>query len=87
MITIVIFNPNWQTSKDVSSLASAVLRDPSSSAIQRQLAGSALSQANSDKQTGSTMETKASNILQSEKYNDTTKTLAASVLAQSNKER
>ena len=40
-----------QTSKDVSSLASDVLRDPSSSAIQRQLAGSALSQANSDKQT------------------------------------
>ena len=49
-----------QTSKNVGSLASEVLRDPSSSAIQKQLAASALSQANSDKQTGSTMETKAS---------------------------
>ena len=76
-----------QTSNTVSALASEVLRNPSSSAIQKQLAASALSQANSDKQTGSTMETKASNVLQSDKYSDTTKTLAASVLAQSNKER
>ena len=84
---IIMSKNDKQTSKDVSSLASDVLRDPSSSAIQRQLAGSALSQANSDKQTGSKMETKASNVLQSDKYSDTTRTLAASVLAQSNKER
>lgn len=76
-----------QTSKDVSSLASAVLRDPSSSAIQKELAGSALSQSQSTKQTGAQMESKASQVLQSDKYSDTTKTLAALVLSQSNKER
>ena len=76
-----------QTSKSVSSLASEVLRNPSSSAIQKELAGSALSQSHSNKQTGSDMESKASQVLQSDKYNDTTKTLAASVLSQSNKER
>ena len=76
-----------KTSNEVSSLASKVLRDPSSSSIQKELAGSALSQTKSDKQTGSQMETKASQVLQSDKYNDTTKSLAASVLSQSNKNR
>ena len=76
-----------QTSKSVSSLASKILKNPSSSAIQKELAGSALSQSHSNKQTGSDMESKASQVLQSDKYNDTTKTLAASVLSQSNKER
>ena len=76
-----------ETSKSVGSLASEVLRNPSSSAIQKELAGSALSQSHSNKQTGADMESKASHVLQSEKYNDTTKTLAASVLSQSNKER
>lgn len=76
-----------KTSHEVSSLASKVLRDPSSSSIQKELAGSALSQTKSDKQTGSQMETKASQVLQSDKYNDTTKSLAASVLSQSNKAR
>ena len=76
-----------QTSNTVSALASEVLRNPSSSAIQKQLAGSALSQTHSSKQTGSNMETKASQVLHSDKYSDTTKSLAASVLSQSNKER
>ena len=76
-----------QPSKSVGSLASQVLRNPASSAIQKELAGSALSQSHSNKQTGSDMESKASQVLQSEKYSDTTKTLAASVLSQSNKER
>ncbi|WP_171254885.1 hypothetical protein [Acinetobacter sp. TGL-Y2] len=76
-----------KTSDSISSLASDVLRDSSSSTIQKQLAASALSQTNSDKQTGSQMETKASQVLQSDKYNDTTKSLAASVLSQSNKTR
>ncbi|MEN8383490.1 hypothetical protein [Acinetobacter radioresistens] len=79
-------NPK-KTSNKISSLASDVLRNPSSSIIQKQLAASALSQVNSNKQTGSKMETKASQALQSDKYNETTKSLAASVLAQSNKER
>jgi len=76
-----------QTSKAVSSLASDVLRASSSSAIQKQLAASALSQTHSSKQTGSEMETKASKVLQSDKYSDTTKSLAASLLSQSNKQR
>jgi len=58
-----------------------------SSAIQKELAGSALSQSKSSKQTGSDLESKASHVLQSDKYSETTKTLAASVLSQSNKER
>ncbi|ENX57401.1 MULTISPECIES: hypothetical protein [Acinetobacter] len=76
-----------QTSNVVGSLASEVLRNPSSSAIQKELAGSALAQTHSNKQTGGQMESKASKVLQSEKYSETTKTLAASVLSQSNKER
>ena len=76
-----------QTSNTVASIASEVLRNPSASAIQKGLAGSALAQTHSNKQTGSEMESKASKVLQSEKYNETTQTLAASVLAQSNKER
>ncbi len=59
-----------QTSKAVSSLASDVLRNSSSSAIQKQLAASALSQTHSSKQTGSEMETKASKVLQSDKYSE-----------------
>ena len=76
-----------QTSKSVSSLASKIMKNPSSSAIQKELAGSALSQSKSSKQTGSDLESKASHVLQSDKYSETTKTLAASVLSQSNKER
>ncbi|WP_323151031.1 hypothetical protein [Pseudomonas glycinae] len=76
-----------QTSSPVASLASKILRSHSSSAIQKELAGSAISQASTGKQTGADMETKASRVLESDKYNATTKTLAASVLAQSNKER
>lgn len=76
-----------QTSKSVSSLASKILKNPSSSAIQKELAGSALSQSKSSKQTGSDLESKASHVLQSDKYSETTKTLAASVLSQSNKDR
>ncbi|WP_338724162.1 hypothetical protein V9L16_00180 [Pseudomonas tolaasii] len=76
-----------QTSTPVASLASKILRSESSSAIQKELAGSAMAQVSSGKQTGAEMETKASHVLDSSKYNATSKTLAASVLAQSNKER
>ncbi|MFH4214759.1 hypothetical protein WAI87_22930, partial [Acinetobacter baumannii] len=75
------------TSNKVAKLASEVLRDPSSSAIQKKLAGSALAQTHSSKQTGNEMESEASRVLKSDKYNDTTKTLAASLVSQSNKER
>ncbi|HEC0214002.1 TPA: hypothetical protein R1P78_002592, partial [Acinetobacter baumannii] len=63
-----------QTSNKVAKLASEVLRDPSSSAIQKKLAGSALAQTHSSKQTGNEMESEASRVLKSDKYNDTTKT-------------
>ena len=76
-----------QTSTSVASLASKILRNESSSAIQKELAGSAMAQASTGKQTGAEMETKDSQVLESDKYNATTKTLAASVLSQSNKER
>ena len=71
----------------IGSLASKTLRKNSSSAIQKSLAASALSQRSSSKQTGKNIETKASKVLSSNKYNDTTKSLAASVLSQSNKKR
>ena len=79
-------NPK-QTSPKVASLASETLRSSSASAIQKQLAASAMAQASAGKQTGAEMEATAGKVLESDKYNDITKTLAASVLAQSNKER
>lgn len=75
------------TSPAVASLASQVLQDPHSLKIAKEMAGSALSQANPAHQTSAEMETKASNVLQSNKYSEATQTLAASVLAQSSKSR
>lgn len=75
------------TSPKVASDAAKILSNPNSSAIAKQLAGSALSQTNKGNQTGGKMETVASKVLQSDKYSDSTKDLAASVLSQSNKER
>ncbi|MBY0345944.1 MAG: hypothetical protein K2P98_03635 [Neisseriaceae bacterium] len=76
-----------QTSKNVAKQAAQILNDPNASQIQKTLAGSALSQANTNNQTGAEMEETASKVLQSEKYSAETKTLAASVLSQSNKKR
>lgn len=75
------------TGRNIGSLASNVLTNPNSSAIQKSLAGAALSQRKASRQTGIAMETKASRVLSSNKYNNTTKKLAASVLSQSNKKR
>lgn len=74
-----------KSSQSVTKIASDVLRNPNSSDISKSLAGSVLSQANSQNQTSNQMEKVASKALQSEKYNDTTKTLAGSVLSQSKK--
>lgn len=74
-----------QSSSKIASLAGQVMSNPSSSKIQLQLAGSALAQYKSGKETSEHMETKASLVLQSSKYNDVTKGLAASVLSQSTK--
>ena len=76
-----------QTSDDIASLASKVLRDKNSSQIAKSLAASAISQTNTNKQTSAEMEKKASNVLKSDKYSNTTHSLAGSVLSQSNKER
>lgn len=76
-----------QSSKEMASIASKTLRNSNASGIQKQFAGSVLSQSNTKNQTGKSMETKASNVLKSNKYNNLTKSLAASVLSQSNKNR
>ncbi len=74
-----------QTGKKVASSAGSILSSKNASAIQKQLAASALSQTKSSNQTSSAMETKASAVLKSGKYNSDTKGLAASLLSQSNK--
>lgn len=76
-----------RTGNNISSKASKTLTSYNSSAIQKSLAGSALSQSNTNKQTSKSMETKASNVLKSSKYSKETKALAGSVLSQSNKKR
>lgn len=76
-----------QTGKNISTKASKILKSNKSSAIQKTLAGSALSQSNTKKQTSTKMETVASKVLQSNKYNSDTKALAGSVLSQANKNR
>jgi len=78
---------NKQTSDKIAKLASEVLNDDKSSQIQKELAGSALSQKVKKNQTGSEMEETAAKVLKSKKYNKTTKKLAASILSQSNKKR
>ncbi|MEY3498424.1 MAG: hypothetical protein RL308_93 [Bacteroidota bacterium] len=78
---------NKTTSKKVASQAAKTLQDSNSSKIAKELAASALSQADKAKQTGADMEAKASKVLISEKYSPETKALAASLLAQSNKKR
>jgi hypothetical protein len=78
---------NKKTSPRVASKAAKIINDPNASVIQKRLAGSALSQSRTRKQTGKEMETLASNVLSSGKYNKDTKTLAGTVLTQSNKKR
>lgn len=75
------------TSKSVASIAANILKDQSSSQTAKKLAGSALSQRGTRKQTGGELEDLASKVLDSPKYSERTKSLAGSVLSQSNKER
>lgn len=75
------------SSLKLASQASKALNSTSTSAIQKSLAASVLSQRNRQNQTGAAMEKKASQVLQSNKYSAQTKSFAASVLSQSNKER
>lgn len=80
-------NNTKQTSSTVASVAAQTLNNPNASAIQKSLAGSALSQKGSTNQTSGAMEHKASAALDNPRSSTLTKTLAASVLAQSNKGR
>ncbi|NEQ52770.1 MAG: hypothetical protein F6K11_21970 [Leptolyngbya sp. SIO3F4] len=75
------------SSAKIATQAAKILNNRNASSIQKRLAGSALSQANTGNQTGSQLETEASKVLRSSKYNKTTKSLAASVLAQADKAR
>lgn len=75
------------TSERMASLAAEVLRDADASDIAKRLAGSALSQAASGRQTGADLEELAGRVLSAEKYAATTRELAATVLSQANKAR
>lgn len=75
------------SSKSLASNASKTLKSKNSSAIQKSLAASVLSQRSSGNMTGKDMEKKASAVLRSDKYADKTKSFAASVLSQSDRER
>lgn len=75
------------TSAQVATRAGEVLRDPNTSMTAKRLAGSALSQSGTARQTGAGLEDLASRVLRDERYGSQTKQLAASVLAQSNKQR
>jgi hypothetical protein len=76
---------NKKTSQKVASQAGKIMSDNSSSAIQRKLAGTVLSQVGNNKTTSENMESVASKVLKSNKYSAETKELAASALSQSTK--
>jgi len=73
------------TSKEIASKAGSILQDSNASAIQKQLAGSALNQIQKGHQPSEEVQAKAGMVLQSEKYSEDTKALAASIVAQSPK--
>jgi len=75
-----------QSGKQTATLASNTLKSSSASTIQKSLAGSALAQSGTSKQTGKAMETKASTALKTS-ASPTTKALAGSLVSQSNKKR
>lgn len=68
----------------VATLAWKIMQNPNSSKIQRELAGSALAQFHSWKESSERMEQKAQKVLLSDKYSTETKSLAGSVFSQSN---
>lgn len=76
-----------QTSNRVASVAGKTLQSPSSSAVLRSIAGSALRQAGTPAQTGSKIEGTASRALDNSRSSKVTQTLAGSVVAQSNRKR
>ncbi|MES2350544.1 MAG: hypothetical protein V4641_23485 [Pseudomonadota bacterium] len=73
------------TGGKVATTAGRTLGNPNASALQRSLAGSALSQSGTGKVTSKAMETKASSALKNPNASGTTKQLAGSVTSQSRK--
>ncbi|HMM67307.1 MAG TPA: hypothetical protein PKC03_10225 [Dokdonella sp.] len=69
----------------VTKTASAVLRDSSASKTAKSLAGSALSQAHTNKQSSATTAHTASKALNDGRSSKSTKSLAGSVLTQKTK--
>lgn len=75
-----------RTSPKLASQAAKALQDDKTSKIGRQLAASALAQADKEKQTGPEMEAIASKVLRSNHYSDQNRSFAASLVSQSNKD-
>ncbi|CTP86999.1 MULTISPECIES: hypothetical protein [Xanthomonas] len=73
---------NEKTGSRVTKSASAVLRDPGASTAAKSLAGSALAQAGTPKQTSPAVARTAAKALNDGRTNTTTRTLAGSVLTQ-----
>ena len=71
----------------VTRTASAVLRDAGASKTAKSLAGSALAQANTAKQSSATTARTAGKALNDGRTNAATKTLAGSVLTQKSKSK
>ncbi|UNP30735.1 hypothetical protein [Lysobacter gummosus] len=76
---------NEKSSPRVARTASSVLRDSGASQTAKSLAGSALSQAKTSKETSGSVATKAAKALDDGRSSRTTKTLAGSVLTQKRK--
>ncbi|KOC92809.1 hypothetical protein [Winslowiella iniecta] len=76
-----------KTSGRIASVAAQTLKNPDATAMQKSLAGSALAQSRTDKESGKEMEGKASSALTDPESDALTRSLAASVLSQSNKIR
>ena len=74
-----------QTSHDIASLASDVLRDPTASKEEKSLAASVLAQSSNQKETGKEVEKLASRMLKDAHADSVAKRLAASALAQAHK--
>lgn len=73
---------NEKSGPRVTKTASAVLRDPGASKIAKSLAGSALAQAHTTKQSSAKSATTASNALNDGRTSKSTRSLAGSVLTQ-----
>ncbi|TAM38409.1 MAG: hypothetical protein EPN58_17020 [Rhodanobacter sp.] len=73
---------NEKTGPTVTKAASTVLRDPGASRVAKSLAGSALAQAHTGKQSSPSTAKTAAKVLNDGRTSATTKSLAGSVLTQ-----